>query len=263
MSDLIGWLVEMGQIDGESHVSPASTRRGQSAIIGVALLLTITVVSVGLLTAGTGILVDEAAQEADIERIGEAFTSGYRPATLEGSTTMALSLTGGKLVTAPRAITISRYGDIVTRVQTLALKYERSGRSVTVHGGGVLQDRADGATFIRDPNVITRFGGDGDRVLTIALVVLSGNVDERVEDPRRVRLEFEATHERRALGAGRYTVRVETATPGAWVRYFEEAGAEVRLQEGTDDEVDVVIADLGRVTEARLILHHVEVRSHG
>lgn len=248
---------------GESVRTDPDPDRGQSAIIGVALLLAITVVSVGVLTAGTGILVDEAAQEADLERIGQRFVAGYQPATLDGSTTMALSLTGGHLDSSPRTITITRSGDVVTRVQTVAIRYERAGRAVTVLGGAVLQSRADGARFIREPNVVTRFGGDGDRVLTLSLVVLLGQVDEQIDEPRGVRLAFDATHEWRDPGAGRYTVRVETVTPAAWARYFEEVGGDVRVTERPGEEVSVVIAELGRVTEARLIVHHVEVVADG
>lgn len=243
-------------------LSRSSGDRGQSAIIGVALLLAITVVSVGVLTAGTGILVDEAAQEADLERIGDTVVADYRPATLAGTSTMTLSLAGGTVVTEPREITISRYGDVVARLQTVALRYERAGRALTIQSGAILQARNGHTTFVREPGMARRFGADGDRVLTLSLVNLTGDVEERIDNPRRVRFEFEATHERRDLDAGRYTIRVETAAPAAWVQYFEDVGADVHT-ERTSQEGGVVVADFGRVSDARLIIHHVEVQSRG
>jgi flagellin-like protein len=241
----------------------SNQHRGQSAVIGVALLLAITVVSVGVLTAGTSILVEEAAQEADLERIGDTIVSGYQPTTLEGTRTMSLSLTGGTLLTEQREITVSRYGDVIARVQTVALRYERANRAVSIVGGGILQTRAGGTAFVREPNMVSSFGGDGERILILSLVALTGTVEESIDEPRRVPLAFEATHERRDPGAGRYTVRLETAHPSVWMRYFEERGVDVRLVDHPGEAADVVVADLGLVTEARLIIHHVEVQSRG
>lgn len=254
---------ESHETQADSTETTPSQTRGQSAIIGVALLLALTIVSVGVLTAGTGILVDEAAQGADAQRLADRLITAYNPTTLEGTTTLSLSLTGGQIKTAPRRITIRRFGDIVATFETQSLRFQRGDHYVSVLGQAVVRGQAGRARFVRDPGMVSVFGTGEDRTLSLSIVTLAGPLDQTVMEGESLQLAFQASHERRDPGAGRYTISIETATPDPWVEYFEDSAVSVRVIGEPESQTQVVIAELGRVSRARLIVHHVELRSDG
>jgi hypothetical protein len=70
-----------------------------------------------------------------------------------------------------------------------------------------------------------------------------------------VPLTTRVRHERTALPPGRYRLAVETRTPDAWRRYFERRGANTTVREFDDDGVPSVVADLGSVEDAYLVVH--------
>lgn len=245
-----------------SHTRRGRTR-GQSAIIGVALLLGLTIVSVGVLTAGTGILVDEAAQGADAQRVADRLATAYNPSTLEGATTLSLALTGGQLTTEERRITLRRSGDVVATVDTRALRFARGDHHVSVLGQAIIRGQADRARFVRDPGLVTVFGAEDDRTLSVSITSLSGQVDESMSQQTSLRLRLHGSHERRDPGAGRYSISIETATPELWEAYLADIAVSVRIEGADTSQTKVVVAELGRVSRARLIIHQVEIRTDG
>jgi hypothetical protein len=237
--------------------------RGQSAIIGVALLLGLTIVSVGVLTAGTGILVDEAAKGADAKRVADRMATAYNPSTLEGSATLSLALTGGQVSTAERRITVRRFGDVVAAFDTNVLQFEEGNHQVTVIGQAIVRGQAGRARFVRTPRLVTLFGSDGDRTLSISIVALAGRIDQTVTNQEPLRLHLNGSHDRRNPGAGRYTISIETATPGIWQDYLTDIARSVRIVGDDSSGTKLVVAELGRVSRARLIVHRVEVEPDG
>lgn len=237
--------------------------RGQSAVIGVALLLGLTIVSVGVLTAGTGMLVDEAAQGADANRVADRWATAYNPTTLEGTTTLSIALTGGQFTTKERRITVRRFGDVVGTFETNVLVFEEGDHQVTVIGQAVVRGQAGRARFVRNPSLVTVFGSEDDRTLSISIVALSGQVDKGVRSQTPLRLQLTGSHERRDPGAGRYTISIETATPKIWVDYLADLARSVRIVGDDSSQTKLVVAELGQVSRARLIIHRVEVETDG
>lgn len=237
--------------------------RGQSAIIGVALLLGLTIVSVGVLTAGSGILVDEAAQGADAQRVADRLVTAYNPTTLEGTTTLSLAPTGGQFTTAERRITLRRFGEVVATFETKALRFDRGGHHVIVLGQAIIRGQADRARFVREPGLVTVFGAEGERTLSVSVIALTGQVDQTMTQQQRLRLPLRGSHERRDPGAGGYTISIESATPELWEEYLADIALSVRIVGDDGSETKLVIAELGRVSRARLIIHQVEIKTDG
>lgn len=237
--------------------------RAQSAVIGVALLMVITVVSIGVLTAGTGVLVDEAGRNADVQRVTDRLLEGYEPRTLLGGSTISLPVTGGTLETVPRTIEIRRAGSPVEIFETAGIRYRRAGHSVTAVGQAILRDRGGRARFIREPRLVRVFESGGKRVLSISVVLVEDTLDHTVHRAGEQRLTVMATHERRMLEPGRYAIALETTAPEAWERALEDLAKWIRIEERGEDGRYRLLVEFGRVHEVRLVVTHVEVRADG
>jgi flagellin-like protein len=238
-------------------------QRAQSAVIGVALLMVITVVSIGVLTAGTGLLVDEAGRNADAQRVADRLLAGYEPRTLLGATTISLPVTGGHLYTVPRTIEVHRFGDPVATFETAAIRYQRAGHRVSASGQALVQGRGPDARFLRRPALVTVLEAEGQRVLSISVVRIESDIDHGVDRPGSLALSLVATHERRELDPGRYTLSLETDEPVLWERALGQVAKWTRVQETDTPGQYRIVAEIGRVDQVRLLVTHLEVRIDG
>jgi hypothetical protein len=229
------------------------TRRAQSHVVGVALLLGATVVALGVLTAGIGAVVEHNAATADAGRVAGGMESTLEPVEVTGLHHGRIAFSRGELRTVERDLRLLNGSGVVRRVAADALVFEGGGRRVVYAGGAVVRGRP-GNAWLYDPPPLTV----GPDVLVVGAVRLNASRSSTAVAGRGgvvVPVTTRVSHDRTALPAGRYRIAVETATPDAWRRYFEGRGATVRIRTFDDDGVPSVVVDAGRVEDAYLVVH--------
>jgi flagellin-like protein len=240
------------------RVVPAPRRdRGQSNVVGVALLLGITVVALAALTAGVGSVVQDTAASADAARVADGFERALRPVETTGTRQGQVTFSDGRLRTVERDLRVIGGGD-TRRVAVDALVYEAGDRRVGFLAGAVLQGRGEGARIHRRPPITASRGSGG--VLVVGAPRLNASGTAVAGSAGAVGLRTAVTHERIALGRGRYRVAVETPTPAAWRRTFRELNATVLPSRDFDgDGVDSVVARFPGERTAYLVIHDMRL----
>ena len=212
-----------------------SEERGQSSIIGVAVLVTVTVLSIAALTAAAGTFVADGAAAANTQRVADGLVD-----VGEGKRTTTVAFSQGTLRVEPRTIRVVGEGQVVAEVDADALVYENRNRRVASLGG-VIVDGRPGQAVVRGslPVVV------GEERLLVDIVALnaSGTTAVGGSAPGSVTVRTNATHEYRALEPGRYAIAVETATPSAWERAFEAAGLAHERRDFDSDGVPSVVGE--------------------
>jgi hypothetical protein len=225
--------------------------RAQSHVVGVALLLGITVIAMGALTASTGVVVEQNAAAADAGRVASDLEASLQPVAATGRHHGRVSFARGELRTVERDLRLLNATGTVRQVAVGGLVFESGSRRVGYVAGAVVRGRPGNAWFHAPPPLTL---GPDVAIVGAARVNASGtSVAGRggVSVPLTTRVR----HERTALPPGRYRLAVETRTPDAWRRYFERRGANTTVREFDDDGVPSVVADLGSVEDAYLVVH--------
>ena len=249
--------------------SRAADRRGRSSAVGVALLICVTVLALGGLTAGIGSIVYSGATAADTERIAEGLASAVSPAQTVGIEEHDLVLTEGVLYAEPRTVRILNATDgidegeatveVVETVRGDALIYEADDRRIVVHAGAVLRSEGGSeARMYREPQIAT----SGAETLAVGATAIDANdVAISTAPDARLRVQTDASHERIELGTGTFHVAVETEHPEAWERHFERQGATVITTSARfeGDDADSVVAHFQGHREGLLIVHEVDL----
>ncbi|QPV63806.1 type IV pilin [Halosimplex litoreum] len=231
-------------------------RRGQSSVVGVALLLGVTVVTLGVLTASVGVLVEDHAARADADRVAADLQSGLRPVESTGHRTTTVRFGGGRLYTAERQLRVSDATGVVANVDIGALVYENGDRRVAAVAGAVVRGRGENAWFAEPPPVV---GSESNGVLVVGAANLSANPSSVGGGRVAADLVTNVTHDRRSLGPGRYEVAVETEAPAAFERYFEQRGATVGRTDRDGDGVVSVVAEFPGRRRAYLAEHRMRL----
>ncbi len=237
-----------------------SADRGQSNVVGVALLLAIAVIGIGGLTAGIGAVVESNAAAADASSVADGFDAALQPTETTGHREDRVAFTGGRLTTEERTLRVLNESGVVATVAVDALVYESEGRRVAYEAGAVVRGRVGNSWLHGDPPITASEGEGG--VLVVGATALNasdgtttGAVGQSVE------LSTNVSHDRRALGNDSYRVAIETETPGAWKRHFEDsagvASASGRQFPG-DDHQSVVATYRGDRT-AYLVVHDMRL----
>ncbi len=233
-----------------------SADRAQSNVVGVALLLGVTVLALGALTAGIGTTIEDNAASADATRVADGF-GNLEPVETTGVDRVRLSTSGGNLRVEPRELRVLGTADVHT-VSVDALVYERGGRRVTFLAGAIVRSRGSGtASLVRAPPITASRGSGGVLVVGAPRLNASGADGVAGEGQLEVTLRTDVSHDRTDLGEDRYRVAVETDTPEAWVEAFERRGAEVVATDRDfdgDGTTSVVARFPGRRT-AYLVVH--------
>jgi len=229
-------------------------RRAQSHVVGVALLLAITTVSMGALTAGVGQLVESNAAAADTDRIVDTLAA-IEPSKSTGVQRHDLAFGEGRLTIEPRTVRLLDGDGVVAEHRANALVFEAGDRRVTFLAGGVTRGSGNASVLDETPPIAT-----GEGLLLVGVPVLDAN-DTLSIGGRGVTatLRTETSHDRRALGTGEYRVAVETAAPGAWERYFAEENANVSRRTFDDDELPSVVAAFPGDRTGYLVVHETEL----
>ena len=236
----------------QSHRDGDSTtcRRAQSHVVGVALLLAITTVSMGALTAGVGTVIEGNAAAADADRVADSLAA-MEPSEATGVERHELAFGEGRLSVEPRTVRLLDGDGVVAEHEADALVFEAGDRRVTYLAGGVARGSGNASILAEDPPIAT-----GDGLLLVGLPVLNASGTTSVGGQSvTATLRTDTSHERRELGKGEYRLAVETATPGAWEAYFanEDASVDRRTFAG-DDHPSVVAAFPGERT-GYLVVH--------
>lgn len=229
--------------------------RGQSHVLGVALMLAVTVVALGTITAGIGTVFDAHAAQADAQRVADDLASALRPVETTGTRVGAVSFSDGRLEMVPRELRVLRDGSVVAVVRVDALVFTAGDHRVAAVSGAIVRGPAGGAWLHRDPPIV---GSRGDGVLAIGAARLNAS-NVSVSGTGRTTIETNVTHARSTLGPGTYEIRLETATPRAFRPYFEAANATVTRRDFDGDGVPSVVATYPGHRTGYLVVHDMRL----
>jgi hypothetical protein len=227
------------------------TERGQTAVVGVALLLAITVLSIAGLTATIGTVVEENAAAAETGRVVRGLDAALDPhAGTPHQRRLAVSR--GAFRTAPRTVRLVVGPRTLASWRADALVYGDRSTRVAYLAGAVVTGPPGNARLRVDPTIATTDGS-----LFVGLPRLGADGDDGF-DPGAggVVVRTNATHERRTFSNHTaYGLAVETSTPGAWDRFFDDRGATTSRRDFDGDGVVSVVARFPGTDEAHLTLH--------
>lgn len=239
--------------------------RAQSNVVGVALLVAITVVAVGTLTASIGTVVDGSAATADATRVSESIDDALQPVETTGVRERPVSFTDGTLTTDERTLRVMNESHTITAAPIDALVFTAGDQRVEYSADGVIQGERDTARLVSEPPITA--AGSPDRVLIVGVPVLNASHQSVSGAPVRATLRTEVTHDRRSLGDDHYRVAVETPHPDVWAEYFRSLDATI---EATDeqfegDEHPSVVAAFPDERTGYLVVHelNLEVSTRG
>lgn len=238
---------------------PDRLHRGQSHVVGVALLLGLTVVMLGALTASMGAVVQENAETAAVTRVAGDMDDALQPVEVTGPHTGRIALSKGELVVSERELRVLDGDEVVAAESVDALVYRSGDQRVVFQADAIVRDTGHDARMISEPPVTASRTSGG--VLVVGAPVLNasgGNV--ATTEPTTVSLHTDVTHERTDLGEGTYRVAIETDTPDAWEAYFEGQGATV-LDRTTfeGDRYESVVAEFEGTREGYLVVHDMRL----
>lgn len=231
--------------------------RGQSHVVGIALLLCISVVALGGLTVAVGSLIESQTASADATRVADDLEGALQPASTTGESTASVRFADGTLSTTERDLRVRRNG---TRVDTLAidaLVFESDDRRVAYLAGAVVRGTGGNAWLHTEPLVTA---SDRTDVLAVGAPRLGADRTARAASgATTTTLSSNVSHTRRFLGPGRYTVAIETVTPQPFVRYFNEQNTTVTRRDIDGDGIESVIATYSGRRTGYLVVHDVSL----
>jgi hypothetical protein len=235
--------------------------RGQSHVVGVVLLLGVTVVALGGLTATVGSVVDGQTAAADAARVADAFETDLRPVEQTGHYTTRVRFTEGRLTTVDRDLRVLNASGVVETVPVGGLVYTAGTARTAFVGGAVVRGPPGSGWLVRDPPV-TVTQHNGTLVVGAPRVNASGQTVAGTDVAARLRTNV--THARQRLPRDDYRFAIETATPGALARHFERLDMTTRTRDLDGDGVPSLVVGVGGQETVYLVVHdmHTEV-AHG
>lgn len=241
-----------------SRQAPSTRRRAtraQSHVIGVALLIGVTMVSLGALTATVGTVVDSNAAVSDVDRVATDLDAAVEPVEGTGTHAGRVTFTDGELRTESRTVRVFHGDDLAVSRQTDALVYDRGEYAVTAVAGAIVRDHAGSRSLARDPSVSA-----SDEVVVFGVVDLDvegGSVNG--SGPTTHTLRSDVSHERVIEDrVGEWTIAIETPTPEPWVAAFEATGASVETGRFDGDDRRSVAATYEGQRTGHVVVHRIE-----
>ena len=230
------------------------TDRGQSAIIGVAVLLAVTVLSVTALTVAVGSVVEESATAAEARGVASAMDAAL-DTERSGPSERHLPVAEGRLRTVDRTVRLLDGTEPVVERSVGGLVYAAGDHRVRYVAGATVRDTGGGTRLHAPPSISTR-----NRTLFVGLPVLGA--DAVAVDGDGV-LRTHVTHDRRHLSGSGFGLAVETRTPGVWERRFAAMGAATTRRSFDDDGVPSVVARFPAVENVYLFVHELNLEVSG
>lgn len=224
--------------------------RAQSHVVGVALLLAVTVVSIGVITAGAGVVVDDGADVAAADHAASSFDrlAGGRPAR-----EVSVPLGAGRLDVVDRDVRlVDDDGTSRHSVAVGGLVYRAGDRRVAFVAGAVVRGPPGNAVVTTDVGL-----SSSDNGAVVGVTALGdGSVPAGGTDGGRLRLRTDAS--RRVGGGGEgLNLAVETATPDALERHFAGENRTTSRRDIDGDGVPSVVVELDG--EVRLAVTTLDV----
>ncbi|KAB1198920.1 MULTISPECIES: hypothetical protein [Haloferax] len=211
--------------------------RGQANVVGVALLLGIGVVAIGLLTASVGGLVDAQLSTADADAATNGFSS-LRDGVFSGANgTHPVRVTDGDLSRVNRTVRVVPDDGVNRTYDADGYVATFGGHRVAFVGGAVVRGTAENARLVTP----VPLSSAGDAAF-LPLSTLTGESTDGGGLGGGAELRVESNRTVTDLPAGTYTVAVETATPEAWERSFEGRGYNTTRTDFDGDGVPSVVA---------------------
>jgi hypothetical protein len=233
--------------------------RGQSTVVGVAVLLGVTIVALAAVTASVGTVVQDSKSTADAARVAADFDDALKAVEATGQRRGHVSFTGGELAVEDRELRVLDDEGVVRTVEVDALVYRTGTQRVVYLAGAVVRATGGGTQLYASPPITASSGSGG--VLVVGTPTLAAT-DRTIggAGATTVALETDVSHDRTALGNGTFRVAVETTTPGAWERYFERAGATVGDRRDFDgDGIESVVARFPGERVGYLVVHRLDL----
>jgi len=236
--------------------------RAQSHVVGVALMLGLAVIALGSLTVGIGMLVDTQVSNADANRVADDLETALQGVERTGRHSHPVRFTDGRLVTGDRTLRILDSGDVVERHDIGSVSFEGGDERVTFVAGAVVRGTGENAWLTAEPAITS---SRRSSVLIVGVpVVGEGHTTVAGRGGIRTTLRTNVEHTASELGVGEYAVAIETATPGAFERYFERVGAETDRRTFGDDQFVSVVARFPGEREGYLVRHELNLEiQHG
>ncbi|MFC7075623.1 DUF7289 family protein [Haloarcula halophila] len=236
-------------------------RRAQSHVVGVVLLLGLTHVALGGLTATVGSIVDGQTATADATRVADAFQNGLEPSERTGQGTTQLRFTDGHVGSAERELRVLNASGVVRVVPIDALVYTTSGARTAFVGGAVVRGRPDEAWLVREPSLTVTRTKD---TLVVGAPRLNASGGAVAGDTVTARLRTNVSHTRERFPRADYRIAIETATPEAFGRYFRQLGLATRTRDIDGDGTPSVVASVGGRETVYLVVHDMRTEvAHG
>lgn len=243
------------------RASSRSGDRSQSEVVGVALLLGLAVVGMGVLTLTVGVTLEENAAAADASRVAADLEEGIDPVATTGTRRSSLSFSDGTLRTTDRTMRLLNGDDVASTWEVGAIVYETEGHRVVSAGGAVVESRGEYARVRDEPPMTV---SPGVFLLTVVDIDPVNPVSYGGTSTSTLTLETTVSHERTDLGVGDYAVAVETAHPDAWIRAFERQGASTTVESFDSDDERSVVARFDGEHTGYVVVHDVELEAfHG
>jgi len=246
-----GWVT----VDPWPAATPGGDARGQTAVVGVAVLLALTVLAVGGLTATAGSIVDDGATTAAATRVGADLATALGPGPGDPETT--IELTDGTIRVVNRSVWLLRGEEVVWAGHAGAIVYTDGDHRITGVAGGVVRNDGADSRMIAQSRIVP-----ADRSLYVGVPVLNATgADGIATGDRRlaVTLRTDVETARDTLPADEYRVAVETRDPAAWERHFADRGATTERRDIDGDGVQSVVASFDGPRTVHLVVHDVRL----
>ncbi|WP_101295615.1 DUF7289 family protein [Halegenticoccus soli] len=237
----------------------ADRGRAQANVVGVAILLGVTVLSLGALTASIGTVLESNAAAANADRVAADMDAALEPVAATGPGRGRISFTGGRLRTVERTVRVLDGSEVVATERVGGLVFTSDRNRVAFVGGAIVRGTGSAARMYADPPIAA---SRGTLLVGVARLNASGSDAVGGSAPTSVVLRTNVTHDRRAVGDGAYRVAVETETPEPWEAYFARHNATVDRRDFDGDGVASVVAAYPGNRTAYVVEHdmRVEVR---
>ncbi|MFB6164631.1 MAG: hypothetical protein ABEJ31_05680 [Haloarculaceae archaeon] len=240
-------------------MSRRETARGQSHVVGVALLLGVAVISMAGLTAGIGALVERNAASADAARVADDLDAALEPVEATGHHAGTVTFASGRLHAVDRQLRVLNGSRVVRTVETDGLVFAAGDRRVAYVADAVVRGSGAGAWLVDPPQVTA--GEPGGTLIVSAPRLNASDVSVGGNGATTATLRTDVAHHRTALGNGTFAVAIETETPAPLARWFRRRNASVTRTDFDGDGIDSVVARSPGRRVGYLVVHdlHLEV----
>lgn len=250
--------------------------RGQANVVGIAILLGITVIALGALTASIGTVIDAHAANADAARVADGIGGALDPVETTGRNRGRVTFTDGSLRTVERDLRVLDAGGVRHVVGVDALVFQSDEHRVAFAAGAIVRGTGRGADLLEPPPFIASvsgsergrrsgsgsgptYGSGSEGVLVVGAPRLGGQAAVGGSGGVAVMLRTDVRHDRTNLGQARFAVAVETTTPGAWEEFFGRQNATVSRRDFDADGIVSVVGTYPGQRQGYLVVHDMNL----